>query len=142
MVKNTVHWLCAFASLRFKPNSEDSSQIPKKEPRRTEDTDKTGLSILFSIRVHPRSSVVQILPMEKGLAAPLRWTRKFRFAWLVQRGWKHPSPYRLGDLAVQTLPVANHLTEGLDWLPKKPAQIHAAGGSGLLRFSSAAFLGS
>ena len=25
-------------------------------------TDKTGLSFLFSIRVHPRSSVVQLLP--------------------------------------------------------------------------------
>ena len=88
----------------FIPDSEEGTTKHRH-------TDKTGLSILFSIRVHPRSSafirvhprssVVKILPMEKGLAAPLRRTRKFRFAWLMQRGWKHPSPYRLGDLAVQ-----------------------------------------
>ena len=32
---------------------------------------------------------------------------------LPQNTNSHPSPYRLGDLAVQTLPVVNHLTEGL-----------------------------
>jgi len=70
-------------------------------------TDKTGLSILFFIRVHPRSSVVKILPMEKGASSPFTEDSGNSVRLAYAKGLQDPSPYRLGDLAVQQSTIIN-----------------------------------
>ena len=50
-------------------------------------------------------------PYGEGSCSPLTEDSEIRFAWLMQRGWKHPSPYRLGDLAVQRSTIINRKSQ-------------------------------
>ncbi len=108
MVKNTVYWLCAFASLRFNhslPQVFDAQDYGTGvggkifEPPRKRSSPRRNCflhSSLFSLGEHGG----EILPMEKGLAAPLRRTWKFGSLGLCKGagstllhivGFSHPS---------------------------------------------------